>query len=74
MSFNSFFRIASTSSNANTVFFIGSQELIWEPGCAQVDFGEVPNAKCSNPTLDKLSKNSKKENTVISDNVLSTHP
>ena len=23
MSFNSFFRIASTSSNANTVFFIG---------------------------------------------------
>ena len=99
MSFNSFFRIASTSSNANTVFFIGmafvrsydsvqkfvkkilinvqskgSQELIWEPGCTQVDFGEVPNAKCSNPTLDKLSKNSKKENTVISDNVLSTHP
>jgi len=42
--------------------------------CTQVDFGEVPNAKCSNPTLDKLSKNSKKENTVISDNVLSTHP
>ena len=41
--------------------------------CTQVDFGEVPNAKCSNPTLDKLSKNSKKENTVISDNVLSTH-
>ena len=26
--------------------------------CTQVDFGEVPNAKCSNPTLDKLSKNS----------------
>lgn len=42
--------------------------------CTQVDFGEVPNAKCSNPTLDKLSKISKKENTAISDNVLSTHP